>query len=84
MLNSPGFHQFAPDCNATSIVISACSEQAEMYYINHWIPRRPVPDAALPPASMQAGLRRNDNGARGQISVIPVCLLINLERDDKI
>ena len=28
-----------------------------------WIPRRLVPDAALPPASMQASLRWNDNGA---------------------
>ena len=28
--------------------------------LNHWIPRRPVPDAALPPASMQASLRWND------------------------
>ena len=26
---------------------------ASMYYVNHWIPRRPVPDAALPPAFMQ-------------------------------
>ena len=34
--------------------------QAGMDCINHWIPRRPVPDAALPPASMQASLRWND------------------------
>ena len=27
------------------------SRQTGMYYINHWIPRRPVPDAALPPTS---------------------------------
>ena len=36
---------------------------AGMACLNHWIPRRLVPDAALPPASMQAGLRRNDGGA---------------------
>ena len=37
---------------------------ASMYYVNHWIPRRPVPDAALPPAFMQASLRWNDNEER--------------------
>ena len=36
------------------------SRSAGMDYLNHWIPRRPVPDAALPPASMQASLRWND------------------------
>ena len=39
------------------------SRPAGMACINHWIPRRPVPDAALPPASMQASLRWNDGGA---------------------
>ena len=33
---------------------------AGMNCLNDWIPRPLVPDAALPPASMQAGLRRND------------------------
>ena len=36
-----------------------------------WIPRRPVPDAALPPASVQASFRWNDDGSDYEYLVIP-------------
>ena len=56
-----GLSDGASDCRACGH-----SRSAGMDYLNHWIPRPLVPDAALPPASMQAGLRRNDGRGRSR------------------
>ena len=69
---------------ARSVFMPVCrhSHCAGMDYVNHWIPRRLVPDAALPPAFMQAGLRRNDGEGRGVTRTQNQgCLLCHLPGD---
>ena len=44
-----------------------------------WIPRRLVPDAALPPASMQASPRCNDNGRQKWLCHHSVGLFLTLD-----
>ena len=42
----------APPARAGTGRIKVIPAWTGMAWINHWIPRRPVPDAALPPTSL--------------------------------
>ena len=82
--------QALPDGTLGCHACDCHSRYAGMSGLNYWIPRRLVPDAALPPrplvpdaalsptscrcASMQAGLRRNDG--RGCRDGNPLCALV--------
>ena len=57
------FPQSGNDRHGEAIQSGACKIRQSFDFSGFvpWIPRRPVPDAALPPASMQASLRWNDD-----------------------